>query len=78
MHLATFFLDDWFWHPLRGLGYQWWSGIGSDLGEITLLVAIVAGYRKINCHAKGCLRLSKYPVEGTPYKHVFPKRVQPA
>src|ERR1017187_525388 len=24
-------------HPLEGFGYQFWSGIGSDAGEITLV-----------------------------------------
>jgi len=29
-------------HPLHGQGYQFWSGIGSDLGELSILIAITA------------------------------------
>jgi hypothetical protein len=43
-----------------------WGNFGSDLGEVTLLAALVGGYRHHNCHVKGCLRLGR-PVEGTPY-----------
>jgi hypothetical protein len=52
---------------LSGYGYGFWSGIGSDLGEFALIGAVVALYRKHNCHVKGCWRLSRHPVEGTPW-----------
>ena len=48
-------------------GYGFFSGIGSDLGEVALIVAIIAVYRKHNCHAQGCWRISRHPVEGTPW-----------
>lgn len=38
-------------------GYWFWSGIGSDLGEVTLIAAVVALLRHRNCHVKGCWRL---------------------
>jgi hypothetical protein len=50
-----------FWHPLAGDGYQFWSGIGSDLGELTLIGAIAAWYRMHNCHVNRCWRLSWHP-----------------
>jgi hypothetical protein len=59
--LAFLGIPDWFWHPLQnGNGYNFWSGFGSDLGEVTLVTAIVAGffgaYRHHNCHVKRCWR----------------------
>lgn len=46
--------------------YNAWSGILSDIGEVTILTGILLAYRHHNCHVKGCPRLGK-PVEGTPY-----------
>jgi hypothetical protein len=60
--------------------YGFWSGFGSDLGEATLVAAViggtVGGYRKINCHSKGCWRIGHYELhvkhndsdQGTVYK----------
>lgn len=67
-------IANWFWHPLGACtgpnckGYQLWSGIASDIGEVTLITGLILGYRKINCHAKTCPRIGHYEVEGTPYK----------
>ena len=52
---------------LAGYGYGFWSGIGSDIGEIALLGAIIAVYRKHNCHVQRCWRISRHPVDGTPW-----------
>ncbi|HEY5267264.1 MAG TPA: hypothetical protein VIJ40_10655 [Acidimicrobiales bacterium] len=49
-----------------GLYYAFWSGFGSDVGEATIIVGIVAAWRHHNCHVKGCPRLGR-PVPGTPY-----------
>jgi hypothetical protein len=46
--------------------YGFWSGFGSDIGEATLVVGVVAVWRHHNCHVKGCARLGRH-VEGTPY-----------
>ena len=46
--------------------YGFWSGFGSDLGEVTLLAGVLGLWRHHNCHVKGCPRLGR-PVEGTPY-----------
>ena len=48
----------WLWHPLLGPGYQFWSGIASDIGEITLLGAIGMWWTTHNCHVHKCWRLS--------------------
>ena len=42
---------------VSGPWYGFWSGFGSDLGEVTLLGAFIAAYRHKNCHTKGCWRL---------------------
>lgn len=45
-----------FFHPLHGTGYQFWSGIaGSFLTSIPgWLVAFFLFIRARNCHVKGC------------------------
>lgn len=54
-------IPHWFWHPMNGQGYQFWSGIGSDLGELTIVAGLVSiglmTWRRFNCHADGCWRL---------------------
>lgn len=56
---------------LAGPWYGFWSGIGSDIGELTLVIAaITVTYhivRHLNCHAKGCKRVGriKDPESGT-------------
>lgn len=45
------------WHPLKANGYQWWSGAGSDLGELAILTGIGAFLHHKNCIEKGCWRL---------------------
>jgi hypothetical protein len=47
--------------------YNFWSGSGSDLGEITIIAGLIAVYRKHNCHVLRCWRLARLPVPGTPY-----------
>jgi hypothetical protein len=58
-------------HPLEGLGYQFWSGIGSDFGQLTLitglLVAIWRARKHLECHVeapKNCHRIG-HRVPGT-------------
>jgi hypothetical protein len=50
-----------------GPRYLWWSGIGSDIGELALLGGLLSIARHSNCHAKRCWRFGK-PVDGTPYR----------
>ncbi len=51
--------------------YAFWSGFGADIGEATLITAVLAGVytgaRKVNCHTKGCWRIGHHPLDGTPY-----------
>lgn len=47
--------------------YAFWSGFGSDIGEVTIFGGIYMLWAKHKCHAKGCRRLGKHAVEGTPY-----------
>jgi hypothetical protein len=57
-------------HP-NPVFYNFWSGFGSDLGEVTLIttvgIGVYTGVRKANCHTKGCWRIGHHPLEGTPY-----------
>ena len=50
-----------------GKGYGFWSGVGSDIGEVALIGAVIAAYRRHNCHVRRCWRLQRHPVEGTPW-----------
>lgn len=43
-----------------GVGYNFWSGFGSDLSEFAILGGAVAVYRKHTCHIDGCWRISKH------------------
>jgi hypothetical protein len=40
-----------------GNWYGFWSGFGSDLGELGI---IVIAYRHLVCHVHGCLRLGRH------------------
>lgn len=48
--------------------YGFFSGFGSDLGEVTIIGAIIATFKHHNCGVKRCWRIGKIPVEGTPHK----------
>jgi hypothetical protein len=48
--------------------YQFWSGFGSDIGEVAIIGGLVGIFRQHTCHTKHCYRIAKHPVEGTPYK----------
>ena len=40
--------------------YGFWSGFGSDIGEIALIGAVLGIFRKHNCEVKGCWRLARH------------------
>lgn len=68
----------WLFHPLSGLGYQFWSGIGSDIGEVTIVAGLWMIWRKHECHVEGCHRPSwhVHPDHGHPVcKKHHPERV---
>lgn len=64
-------VGNWLYHyfGISGSGswYGFWSGAGSDLGEVAILGAVVGAYRKHACHVDRCFRMAKHPVDGTPY-----------
>ena len=53
--------DTYFVHVLSGKGYQFWSGIGSDIGEVTLIGLVMVWWRHHNCHVYRSWRLSWHP-----------------
>ena len=64
------------WHPflhilgvdnVSGRWYGWWSGAGSDIGELAIIGAVIGTWRRVNCHVKGCPRIGKVAVPGTPW-----------
>lgn len=44
-------------HPLTSKGYQWWSGEGSDL---TYLAVILGLWHRHNCHEQRCWRIVRH------------------
>ncbi|GAB3046761.1 hypothetical protein GCM10027053_00540 [Intrasporangium mesophilum] len=53
---------------LTGPYYGFWSGIGSDIAELTLVGAVSTGVyqlvKKYNCHHPGCWRVGNHPAAG--------------
>jgi len=47
--------------------YGFWSGFGSDIGEIAIIGGMASIYRKHNCHVRGCWRIARHPVAGTDF-----------
>lgn len=47
--------------------YGFWSGFGSDIGEVALIGAVLGGYKKHNCHQRHCWRIGRHVVDGTPW-----------
>ena len=65
-------MTGWLLHVLgvdneAGHWYAFWSGFGSDLGEVALVGAVLGGYRKHNCHQRRCWRIGRHVVDGTPW-----------
>jgi hypothetical protein len=48
-----------------GAWYNFWSGLGADIGGLTILGGAIGVYRKHNCHVGGCWRIAKQQVIGT-------------
>ena len=74
MHIVTLI---WHWFlnftgtkipPNGSKWYNFWSGFGSDLGELVIIGSLIGLYRHHNCPVKGCWRIGRHPVAGTPYK----------
>lgn len=63
-------LAHWLLHPLNGLGYQFYSGIGSSVSEwLTILLAISVYVRRHNCHQHRCPFLAWHPHPDDPDGH---------
>jgi hypothetical protein len=45
--------------------YLFWSGPGSDLGELAIIGGLVSVARRHRCHVRGCWRIGRHPVDGT-------------
>lgn len=67
-HLFNLFLHLTGSDNTSGVFYGFWSGFGSDIGELGIIGGLVAMYRKNNCHVKWCWRFSHMRVEGTHFK----------
>ena len=48
--------------------YGFWSGFGSDLGEISLLGGMLMAYKHLQCHDMNCRRFGFHHIGGTPFK----------
>lgn len=53
--------------PGSGPWYGFWSGAGSDIGEVAIIGGLATLIRHHQCHARGCWRIKRHPVDGTPY-----------
>jgi hypothetical protein len=53
-------------------GYNFWSGIGADIGEITLIVSVISAVlwfrRHYQCHEETCSKIGVHHVRGTPFR----------
>jgi len=52
---------------LSGAHYGFWSGAGSDISELAILGFVYGMVRKHNCHSRGCWRIGRHLVDGTPW-----------
>jgi hypothetical protein len=58
---AWYDLQEWFGVTnLSGRSYGFWSGVGSDIGELTLFGILWATLRKHNCEVHGCFRMGRH------------------
>lgn len=58
--------------------YNWWSGAGSDLGEVAIVGALVTIVRHHNCGTSGCFRFGRHEYEMNGVKHKLCKKHHPA
>ncbi len=70
-----FFQHLWWWIEVHtgtvnesGPYYGFFSGFGSDIGEVTLVTGMIVGLRHINCHVTGCKAIRTHIVPNTPYR----------
>lgn len=56
----------WFLHVTgadntSGVQYGFWSGFGSDFGEVALVGSLIALWHHLECHIDGCHRPGRFP-----------------
>ena len=54
-----------------GRFYAFWSGFGSDIGEVAILGGLAGLYKRHTCHVDSprfCWHPGTHPVVGTPYR----------
>lgn len=44
--------------------YGFWSGFGSDLGELAIIGGLISVYRRNNCEIHGCWRIGRHVTAG--------------
>lgn len=47
--------------------YNFFSGSGSDIGELAIFGGVIGIYRRHNCHERRCWRIGRHVVDGTPW-----------
>ncbi len=52
---------------VSGRWYGWWSGAGSDIGEIAIVGGLINVARRHNCHVHNCWRVGRHQVTGTTF-----------
>lgn len=55
------------WWPQGGQWEAFFSGPGSDFGELAILGGVLGAWHKVNCHQGGCWRIGRHHVDGTPW-----------
>jgi len=60
---------------VSGRWYGFWSGFGSDIGELAIVGGLLALVRKHNCEVHGCWRLGRHATAGG---HLVCRRHNPA
>ena len=61
-----------------GEWYNFWSGFGSDFGEVAILGGLITVVRHQNCTVKGCYRLGRHEYEMDGVKHKLCRVHHPA
>ena len=50
-----------------GRWYGFWSGFGSDIGQVVIIGGLITIVRRHKCHVHRCWRVGRHPVTGTPH-----------
>jgi hypothetical protein len=62
---------------LSGPWYGFWSGFGSDIGELAIVGGLLAMVRRHNCHMHGCWRIGRHPTTVNGVQFVVCRRHHP-